>query len=121
MTTTNFSRHAQAPRRLEGRPRFGRRLELRRQGGGHPMTLVTTLAVGALAGMMFAPAGGAAFASFETPANVVEGARTTPKTARLPRASFISPAAAGRESAQMPSACMPTRAAPARPGPIAYV
>jgi hypothetical protein len=120
MNTTTLFRTTRV-RRLDTRPQFRRRLELRRQGGGHPMTLVTTLAVGALAGMMFAPAGGAAFASCEPPANVVEGARTTPKTARLPRASVISPVRLGQDSVEAPSACMPVPAAPARPGPIAYV
>ena len=60
MAAVVFYRHPQAPRLVATGPQFPRRLELRKQAGGHPMTLITTLAVGALAGMMLAPANGSA-------------------------------------------------------------
>jgi len=96
-------------------------LSRRGQGGGQPMAVVTTLALGALGGMMLGPASGSASSPVERPVAAIEPVRTTPKTARLPRASVIVSPKAVPEAAKAPSACMPPPAAPSRAGPIAYV
>ncbi len=120
MATTILFRRAQASRRLSGQPGLPRRAGYRRQAGDRPVTLLTTLAVGALAGMMFAPAGGTAFASFDSPAIAAAGARTTPKTSRLPKATTVPAARTRPEMTAAPSACTPP-ASPIHKGPIAYV
>ncbi|THF57422.1 YtxH domain-containing protein [Ollibium composti] len=121
MTAMLSSRHSQTVRPVRTGLPFYRRLELRRQTGGHPMTLVTTLAVGALAGMMLAPESGSAFASFDPPANVAVGTHTTAKTSRLPRTATVSPAGIRPQATAGANACTPPPAAPARRQPVAYV
>lgn len=111
-STRLASRWTKARAQLRQRPR---------KAGGRPVALSTTLAVGALAGLMLAPAAGAAFASFDRPADVLDGARTTPKTARLPRASTNVPVRIGQDSMKAPNACTPAIVSPSRPGPVAYV
>ncbi|MGN6304082.1 MAG: hypothetical protein ACTHNH_04645 [Mesorhizobium sp.] len=121
MTAILSSRHSQTARPTRTGLPFYRRLELRRQTGGHPMTLVTTLVVGALAGMMLAPESGSAFASFDPPANVTVGTHTTAKTSRLPRTATVSPARIRPQAAEGANACTPPAAAPTRRQPVAYV
>jgi hypothetical protein len=122
MVTKIFSRRLRESRRFEASPQARRSLQLRKQAGGHPATLLTTLAVGALAGMMFAPAGGHAFVALDPAVNVMDGARTTSKTSRLPRAMSIAPARTRPEAVAAPSACTPSSTgSPARRGPVAYV
>lgn len=103
------------------RPQASRSVEPRQQVGGQPMTLITTLAVGALAGMMLAPVSGSAFASFDAPATMIEGARTTAKTSRLPRATTVSPTKGRPVAVRVPNACVPGPANPGRGQPVAYV
>lgn len=78
--TSNRDRRLQAPERSDRRPK----LALRQRASDHPMAMFMALGAVAFAGMMFTPAAGPAFASLNPPANVVEGAPTTNKTARLP-------------------------------------
>ncbi len=77
---TSSDRRLQAPERADRRPK----LALRQRATDHPMAMFLALAACAFAGMAFAPTVGPAFASLNPPANVVEGALTTTKTARLP-------------------------------------
>ncbi len=70
----------EAPERNDRRPK----LALRQRASDHPMAMFMVLAVSTFAGMLFAPTVGPAFASWNPPANVVEGEMTTTKTARLP-------------------------------------
>ena len=70
----------QAPERVDRRPK----LALRQCASDHPMAMFMALAACAFIGMAFTPAVGPAFASLNPPANVVDGAPTTIKTARLP-------------------------------------
>jgi hypothetical protein len=78
--TTNSVRRFQAPERNDRRPK----LALRQRASDHPMAMFMVLAISAFVGMMFAPTVGPAFASLNPPANIVDGAPTTTKTARLP-------------------------------------
>lgn len=73
-------RRSQAPERVGRRPK----LALRQRASDHPMAMFMALAACAFAGMAFAPTVGPAFASLNPPANVVGGAMTTTRTARLP-------------------------------------
>ncbi|TGQ67469.1 hypothetical protein EN829_024190 [Mesorhizobium sp. M00.F.Ca.ET.186.01.1.1] len=70
----------QAPERADRRPK----LALRQRASDHPMAMFMALAVCAFAGMAFTPTVGPAFASLNPPANIVDGASTTTRTARLP-------------------------------------
>jgi hypothetical protein len=70
----------QAPERNDRRPK----LALRQRASDHPMAMFMVLAACAFIGMAFAPTIGPAFASLNPPANLVEGAQTTTRTARLP-------------------------------------
>lgn len=72
--------------RLEVRERNDRRpkLALRQRSSDHPMAMFMVLGASAFVGMVFLPTVGPAFASWNPPANVVEGELTTTKTARLP-------------------------------------
>ena len=70
----------QAPERDDRRPK----LALRQQASDHPMAMFILLAACAFIGMAFAPTVGPAFASLNPPANLVDGAQTTTRTARLP-------------------------------------
>ena len=73
-------------RRMDGPERNDRRpkLALRQRASDHPMAMFMLIGVCAFVGMVVAPASGPAFASLNPPANVVQGAPTTLKTARLP-------------------------------------
>jgi hypothetical protein len=79
-------RAADTDRRLHGPERNDRRpkLALRQRASDHPMAMFMLIGACASVGMLAAPASGPAFASINPPANVVEGAQTTLKTARLP-------------------------------------
>ena len=78
--TISGERRFQAPERNDRRPK----LALRQRASDHPMAMFTVLAACAFIGMAFTPTIGPAFASLNPPANVVDGAQTTTKTARLP-------------------------------------
>ncbi|MCZ8547337.1 hypothetical protein OOJ09_24375 [Mesorhizobium qingshengii] len=78
--STSAERRLQAPERADRRPK----LALRQRASDHPMAMFMALAACAFAGMAFTPTVGPAFASLNPPANIVEGAPTTTKTARLP-------------------------------------
>ncbi|TGQ45770.1 MULTISPECIES: hypothetical protein [unclassified Mesorhizobium] len=78
--TAYNDRRFQAPERNDRRPK----LALRQRASDHPMAMFMVLAACAFVGMAFAPTVGPAFASLNPPANVVDGAPTTTKTARLP-------------------------------------
>ncbi|MFB9981637.1 hypothetical protein ACFSQQ_28250 [Mesorhizobium kowhaii] len=73
----------QAPERNDRRPK----LALRQRASDHPMAMFMVLAACAFIGMAFAPTVGPAFASLNPPANLVDGAQTTTRTARLPMPS----------------------------------
>ncbi|MER9004576.1 MULTISPECIES: hypothetical protein [unclassified Mesorhizobium] len=60
------------------------KLALRQRASDHPVAMFSMLGACALAVMFLTPASGPAFASLNPPANVVQGAPTTIKTARLP-------------------------------------
>ena len=60
------------------------KLALRQRASDHPVVMFSMLGACALAVLFLTPASGPAFASLNPPANVVEGAPTTIKTARLP-------------------------------------
>ena len=60
------------------------KLALRRRASEHPVVMFSILGACALAVMFLTPASGPAFASLNPPANAVDGAPTTIKTARLP-------------------------------------
>ncbi|TIV99290.1 MAG: hypothetical protein E5V85_08265 [Mesorhizobium sp.] len=75
------SRRAHSPERNDRRPK----LALRQRASDHPMAMFMLLGATAFTSMVLAPAAGPAFASINPPANVVEGAPTTLKTARLPQ------------------------------------
>ena len=74
------NRRAHGPERNDRRPK----LALRQRASDHPMAMFMLIGVCAFVSMVAAPAAGPAFASLNPPANVVEGAPTTLKTARLP-------------------------------------
>jgi uncharacterized iron-regulated membrane protein len=78
--TGNSDLRLQAPERNDRRPK----LALRQRASDHPMAMFLVLAACAFVGMAFTPTIGPAFASLNPPANVVDGAPTTTKTARLP-------------------------------------
>ncbi|UVK40200.1 hypothetical protein LHFGNBLO_001637 [Mesorhizobium sp. AR10] len=78
--TANSDRRFQAPERNDRRPK----LALRQRASDHPMAMFMMLGACAFVGMAFTPTVGPAFASLNPPANVVDGATTTVKTARLP-------------------------------------
>ncbi|QPC90568.1 hypothetical protein [Mesorhizobium sp. INR15] len=73
-------RRFQAPQRNDRRPK----LALRQRASDHPMAMYMVLAATAFIGMAFTPTVGPAFASLSPPANIVDGAPTTTRTARLP-------------------------------------
>ncbi|RWA67221.1 hypothetical protein [Mesorhizobium sp.] len=75
------SRRAHGPERNDRRPK----LALRQRASDHPMAMFMLIGACAFLIMVAAPAAGPAFASINPPANVVEGAPTTLKTARLPQ------------------------------------
>jgi len=75
---TNQGPHG--PERNDRRPK----LALRQRASDHPMAMFMLIGACAFIGMLVAPASGPAFASINPPANVVQGAPTTVKTARLP-------------------------------------
>lgn len=77
---TAYDDRPQAPERNDRRPK----LALRRRANDHPMALFVVLGAAAFVGMAFVPTVGPAFASLNPPANIVDGAPTTTKTARLP-------------------------------------
>ena len=79
--TADAYRRAHGPERNDRRPK----LSLRQRASDHPMAMFMLLGVTAFTSMVIAPATGPAFASLNPPANVVEGASTTLKTARLPQ------------------------------------
>ena len=79
--TANSARRLQAPERNDRRPK----LALRQRASDHPMAMFIVLAVSTFVGMAFTPTVGPAFASLNPPANMVDGAPTTTKTARLPK------------------------------------
>ncbi|ESX60358.1 hypothetical protein X760_14515 [Mesorhizobium sp. LSHC422A00] len=60
------------------------KLALRQRASDYPVAMFSMLGACALAVMFLTPASGPAFASLNPPANVVQGAPTTIKTARLP-------------------------------------
>ncbi|RUY56038.1 hypothetical protein EN981_05960, partial [Mesorhizobium sp. M7A.F.Ca.CA.001.13.2.1] len=70
----------QAPERNDRRPK----LALRQRASDHPMAMFMVLAACAFVGMAFTPTIGPAFASLNPPANLIDGAQTTTRTARLP-------------------------------------
>ncbi|TIT75584.1 MAG: hypothetical protein E5W57_22005 [Mesorhizobium sp.] len=74
-------RRAHGPERNDRRPK----LALRQRASDHPMAMFMLLGATAFTSMVLAPAAGPAFASINPPANVVVGAPTTLKTARLPQ------------------------------------
>ncbi|QKD01571.1 hypothetical protein [Mesorhizobium loti] len=78
--TISGERRLQAPARADRRPK----LALRQRASDHPMAMFMALAACAFIGMALTPTVGPAFASLNPPANVVDGAPTTIKTARLP-------------------------------------
>lgn len=71
---------AHGPERGDRRPK----LALRQRASDHPMAMFMLIGICAFVGMVVAPASGPAFASLNPPANVIQGAPTTLKTARLP-------------------------------------
>ncbi len=79
--TANTDRRLHGPERNDRRPK----LALRQRASDHPMAMFMLIGACAFAGMLVAPASGPAFASINPPANTVEGAPTTLKTARLPQ------------------------------------
>ncbi|TGT63655.1 hypothetical protein EN813_009775 [Mesorhizobium sp. M00.F.Ca.ET.170.01.1.1] len=79
--TADMKRRAQGPELNDRRPK----LSLRQRASDHPMAMFMLLGATAFSSMLLAPAAGPAFASINPPANVVEGASTTLKTARLPQ------------------------------------
>lgn len=78
--TISDERRLQAPERGDRRPK----LALRQRASDHPMAMFIVLAACAFVGMAFTPTVGPAFASLNPPANIVDGAPTTTRTARLP-------------------------------------
>ena len=80
----NANCRTHGPERNDRRPK----LALRQRASDHPMAMFLLVGGCAFASMMVAPASGPAFASINPPANVVEGAQTTLKTARLPERSI---------------------------------
>jgi hypothetical protein len=78
--TTGKDRRVHGPERNDRRPK----LALRQRASDHPMAMFQMIGACAVISMVIAPAAGPAFASLNPPANVVEGAATTLKTARLP-------------------------------------
>ena len=90
----------------------------RGQDPARSMRAITTLALGALAGMMMTHVQPAFIMPHATAAALGE-TRTTAKTSRVPRASLRAPASDLRM--RTPEACVPSESTPARPGPIAYV
>ncbi|MEW6633905.1 MAG: hypothetical protein AB1440_23790 [Pseudomonadota bacterium] len=78
--TAGKERRAHGPERNDRRPK----LALRQRASDHPMAMFTLIGGCAVIGMVVTPAAGPAFASIDPPANVVQGAPTTLKTARLP-------------------------------------
>jgi hypothetical protein len=115
MRTPVFPKYPLPSRRDEPRPPDGRRPQWHPRDGAQPLGLIGAVTAGALAGMMLAPANGSVLVSPDVPAGAFEGARTTPKTARLPRTVVASP------MRPAPSACTPSPAVPVHSGPIAYV
>ncbi|AZO11258.1 MULTISPECIES: hypothetical protein [unclassified Mesorhizobium] len=79
--TADMKRRAHGPELNDRRPK----LSLRQRASDHPMAMFMLLGATAFSSMLLAPAAGPAFASINPPANVVEGASTTLKTARLPQ------------------------------------
>ncbi|RWM25289.1 hypothetical protein [Mesorhizobium sp.] len=82
--TTDASRRIYGPERNDRRPK----LALRQRASDHPMAMFMLIGACAFLSMVAAPAAGPAFASINPPANVVEGAPTTLKTARLPQSQI---------------------------------
>ena len=78
--TAGKERRMLGPERNDRRPK----LALRQRASDHPMAMFMLIGTCAVISMVVAPAAGPAFASLDPPANVVEGAATTLKTARLP-------------------------------------
>lgn len=70
----------ESPERADIRPK----LALRQRASDHPMAMFMGLAACAFLGMALTPTVGPAFASLNPPANAIDGAPTTIKTARLP-------------------------------------
>ncbi|SFP27233.1 hypothetical protein SAMN03159463_03938 [Mesorhizobium sp. NFR06] len=81
---TDTNRRLHGPERNDRRPK----LALRQRASDHPMAMFVLIGACAFAGMLAAPAFGPAFASVNPPANIVEGAQTTLKTARLPESTI---------------------------------
>jgi hypothetical protein len=78
--TAQTNQRPHGPERNDRRPK----LALRQRANDHPMAMFMLIGTCAFVGMLATPASGPAFASINPPANVVEGASTTLKTARLP-------------------------------------
>ena len=78
--TTSGESRLQASERNDRRPK----LALRQRASDHPMAMFMVLAACAFIGMAFTPTIGPAFASLNPPANLIDGAQTTTRTARLP-------------------------------------
>lgn len=78
--TVDTDHRLHGPERNDRRPK----LSLRQRASDNPMAMFMLIGACAFAGMLVAPASGPAFASVNAPANVIEGAQTTLKTARLP-------------------------------------
>lgn len=78
--TISSGHRLEAPERADRRPK----LALRQRASDHPMAMFMGLAACAFLGMALTPTVGPAFASLNPPANTIDGAPTTIKTARLP-------------------------------------
>lgn len=77
---SEFDRQLQPRARVYHRPR----LALRRRAQDHPMVMFAVFVVASFGSMALMPSSGPAFASMATTTRSLDGALTTPKTARLP-------------------------------------
>lgn len=77
---SEFDRQFQPRSRVNRRPS----LAIRQRANEHPMMMFSVFVFASLTSMALAPASGPAFASMGTAPRLVEGARTTAKTDRLP-------------------------------------
>ncbi|AWC22123.1 hypothetical protein WHT83_01185 [Aminobacter sp. P9b] len=77
---SEFDRQFQPRARIYRRPR----LALRQRANEHPMAMFSVLVIASLSSMAWAPGSGPAFASMGSAPRMMDGARTTPKTDRLP-------------------------------------
>lgn len=77
---SEFDRQFQPRSRVNRRPS----LAIRQRANEHPMMMFSVFVFASLTSMALAPANGPAFASMGPAPRLVEGARTTAKTDRLP-------------------------------------